>query len=521
MTRAVVIGGGISGLATAALLAREGAQVTLVEARSELGGRAGSWEAEGFRFDTGPSWYLMPEVFDHFFRLLGTSSAEQLDLVRLDPAYRVYFEGDEHPFDLPAEGARDALVALDPDASQHLDRYLESAADTYDLATSTFLYSTYESLRPLLTARTLRGLPTLARLLAEPLDRRIRRHSQDLRVQQVLGYPAVFLGTSPANAPGMYHLMSHLDVGQGVLYPRGGFAAVIAAIAGLAAAEGVEIRTGCPARRITVDGGAATGVEVELADGTREHLPADVVVSSADLHVTEQQLLEPEHRTRSDRWWQGRDPGPGAVLALLGVRGELPELAHHTLLFTKAWEEGFDAIYGRGRGGDGTRIPDPASLYVCRPSATDDVAPEGHENLFVLIPVPADTSIGAGGVDGTGDDRVERAADAAIDQIAGWCGIPDLRERIVVRRTIGPADFEREFGAWRGGALGPAHTLRQSALLRGANVSSKVDGLLYAGATTIPGIGLPMCLISAELVVKRLRGDVSAGPLAEPLAEPL
>ena len=118
MRRAVVIGGGISGLATAALLAREGASVTLVEARDDLGGRAGSWESGGFRFDTGPSWYLMPEVFDHFFRLLGTSSAEQLDLVRLDPAYRVYFEDDHDPFDLPAEGARDALVALDPDGIQ-------------------------------------------------------------------------------------------------------------------------------------------------------------------------------------------------------------------------------------------------------------------------------------------------------------------------------------------------------------------------------------------------------------------
>lgn len=516
MTRAVVIGGGISGLATAALLAREGAEVTLVEARDELGGRAGSWESGGFRFDTGPSWYLMPEVFDHFFRLLGTSSAEQLDLLPLDPAYRVYFEGDDEPFDLPAEGARDALVALDPDAEQQLDRYLASAADTYDLATSTFLYSTYESLRPLLTARTLRGLPTLLRLLAEPLDRRIRRHTRDPRVQQILGYPAVFLGTSPAKAPGMYHLMSHLDIGQGVLYPRGGFTAVIAAIARVARAEGVDIRTGCRATRITVADGAATGVEVERADGTREQLPADVVVSTADLHVTEQRLLDPEHRTRSDGWWEGRDPGPGAVLALLGVRGELPQLAHHTLLFTKAWEEGFDAIYGRGRRGEGRRIPDPASLYVCRPSATDDVAPAGHENLFVLIPVPADTTIGAGGVDGAGDERVERAADAAIDQIAAWCDIPDLRERIVVRRTIGPADFERDLGAWRGGALGPAHTLRQSAFLRGANMSSKVDGLLYAGATTIPGIGLPMCLISAELVVKRLRGDISAGPLAEP-----
>ena len=508
--KVVVIGGGISGLATAALLAAEGDDVTLVEARDELGGRAGRWESEGFVFDTGPSWYLMPEVFDHFFRLLGTSAAEQLDLIRLDPGYRVYFEGSAVGFDLPASGARDALVSLDPDAAKALDAYLASAAETYEMATSRFLYSTYESLRPFLDRDLLARLPRLARLLAEPLDRFIRRHSRDLRVQQVLGYPAVFLGTSPAAAPSMYHLMSHLDIAQGVLYPRGGFSAVIDAIARLARQRGARVLTSHRARRIVVEGGAVAGVEVETADGDAT-LPADVVVSSADLHVTEQQLLDPSHRSRSESWWKTRDPGPGAVLALLGVRGELPELAHHTLFFTREWERGFDAIYGKD-----PRIPDPASLYVCRPSATDAVAPDGHENLFVLIPVPADTGIGAGGVDGEGSPIVEATVDAAIAQIGTWAGVPDLAERVVVRRTIGPADFERDFGAWRGGALGPAHTLRQSAVLRGSNASSRVRGLLYAGATTIPGIGLPMCLISAELIVKRLRGDRSAGPLEEP-----
>ena len=508
--RVIVVGGGISGLATAGLLAREGASVMLLEARSELGGRAGRWEHDGFKFDTGPSWYLMPEVFDHFFRLLGTSAADELDLVRLDPSYRVFFEGDPEPFDLPADGAREALRALDPQSAASLDTYLDSAAETYEIATERFLYATYASLWPLLDGDVMRRIPRLARLLGEPLDRFIARHTTDDRVRRILGYPAVFLGTSPSAAPSMYHLMSHLDVTQGVLYPRGGFGAVIDAVARVAERAGALLLTGQHVERITVADGAVSGVEVTDHTGRTRFLEADVVVSTADLRVTEHDLLDPVHRSHSDRWWRRRDPGPGAVLALLGVRGELPQLAHHSLLFARDWQQGFDAIFG-----DRPSLRTPTSLYVCRPSATDDVAPPGHENLFVLVPVPADTTIGAGGVDGTGDPGVEGVVDAAIAQIAKWTGTPDLAERVVVRRTIGPADFERDFGAWRGGALGPGHTLRQSAVFRAPNASSRVTDLLYAGATTIPGIGLPMCLISAELVVKRLRGDTTAGPLRE------
>lgn len=526
----VVVGGGIAGLATAALLAREGRDVTLVEATDSVGGRAGSWSAGGFRFDTGPSWYLMPEVFDHFFRLCGTSAAEQLDLVRLDPGYRVYFEGRPDPVELHSDRAASLALfeSLEPGAGTTLGKYLDSARATYDLALRRFLYTNFTSYPALVRPDVLARAGTLVARLVQPLQSYVARRFTDRRIQQILGYPAVFLGSSPYLAPSIYHLMSHLDLTDGVLYPRGGFTELIAAVRRVAEAQGVRLHTGTEAVELTTTSAGAgrrgsgrstarvTGVRVRDREGAERTLPAGLVVGAADLHHLETRWLPETLRTYPQSYWDKRTPGPGALLLLLGVRGELPQLAHHTLLFTNRWEEGFDAIFG-----EQTHIPDPASLYVCRPSATDTdpttgIAPEGHQNLFVLVPIPADPSLGRGGVDGAGDPVIEAAADRAIAQIADWTGVPDLAERVVVRRTIAPADLEADLGAWRGTALGPAHTLAQSAFFRTRNVSKHVEGLFYAGASTIPGIGLPMCLISAELVLKHVRGDTSTAPVAEP-----
>ncbi|MBO9705283.1 MAG: phytoene desaturase, partial [Arthrobacter sp.] len=253
--------------------------------------------------------------------------------------------------------------------------------------------------------------------------------------------------------------------------------------------------------------------------GASHRHAADLVVGAVDLHHLENALLPEELRTHPEKTWRRRDPGPGAFLACLGVRGPLPELSHHNLFFSRDWRTDFDWISDPGTPHE---IPDPAalptttSIYVSKTSASDPgVAPAGDESLFILVPSPARPEWGRGGVDGHGSAMVEAAVDHAVDQIAAWAGIPDLASRIVVRRTLGPADFAADFNAWRGGALGLAHTLRQSAFFRPGNVSRKVQGLHYAGASVRPGIGLPMCLISAELVLKRVRGDRRPGP-AEP-----
>jgi phytoene desaturase len=523
MKRAAVIGGGISGLATAALLARDGYQVTVFEAREGLGGRAGLWETDGFRFDLGPSWYLMPEVFDHFFRLLGSDASTRLDLRQLDPGYSVLFApGTAEPRRVEIAASRQANIdlfeSLEPGAGKALEKYLDSAGETYRLAKERFLYSTFADLRPVFARGIVRHGARLARLLLEPLDRFVRRSFNDGRIRRILGYPAVFLGGSPFAVPSMYHLMSSLDLEGGVLYPQGGLHKVIEAIADVATEHGVTIVAGAKVTRIVTkpNGGGepgVTGVEYTDSAGETQFFAAGTVVTACDLQAAETALLPQELQTYPQKFWDKKTPGPGAVLVYLGVKGGLPELTHHNLLFVEDWKGNFDAIFGSP-----ASIPDPASIYVCKPSATDStVAPDGFENVFILVPIPADPAIGGGGIDGAGDERIERAADRAIAQIASWSGISDLADRIVVRRTMGPADLEADIGAWQGSALGPAHTLGQSAFFRAGNISRKVSGLYYAGGSTIPGIGLPMCLISAELVVKRVNGDISAGALAEPL----
>lgn len=543
----IVIGAGISGLATAALLARRGYSVTVVDKQETTGGRIGEINADGFRFETGPSWYLMPEAYEQFFRLLGTSVDEQFNLTTLDPAYRLW-TGPEEFLDIPygAEKVAALFESIEPGAGKKLTKYLRSAHLVYAIALDNFLYTTFRSPKPLLNPTVLLRTSSLVRYLFEPLQRFVDKQFSDHRLRKILQYPAVFLSTQPATAPSMYHLMSHTDLQLGVKYPEGGFRAIVNAVEKLAREFGVVFALNTEVTKLECSQGRVNAVHVISATGQHEILRTDLVVSTADLHHTETALLPREYQTHPETAFAKQDPGIGTVLAMLGVQGKLPELAHHSLVLSPHWEKDFHAIFSPAGALAVDKVS--SSIYVCKPSASDDtVAPDGHENLFVLIPTAADVGIGHGsgyprrddvaseaearsGVNSGAEDggdasvyvstsnsresaTVSAIVDGALETIMKTTGVTDLCERIVSRHTLGPADFADDFHSWRGGALGPAHTLKQSAMFRAQNKSQKLENLYYAGATVAPGVGVPMCLISAENVLKRIDGRTDSRPM--------
>ena len=522
MRSLTVVGGGIAGLGTAALAAARGWKVTLLESRSEVGGRAGLHTEAGFAFDTGPSWYLMPEVFDRFFTLLGQDNP--LDLHELDPGFRVWPAGLLEAE--PAEDSGGGTSAVDvprgtepfmrlvsqrePGAAPRVRSYVESASDTYRLALEHFLYTNFTARDYTRFARAdvLARLPRLPRLFGQSMQRRIEQTVTDPVLQKILGYPAVFLGTQPKTAPSMYHLMTNLDVVDGVRYPMGGMHTIITAMAQAAVRLGVDIRTDCTVTAVRTHGRRVVGVtarcgsageadsagvpadEVESSSrgtGSVVDFDSDAVVAACDLEAFEA-LLPKRLRTRSQQWWARRDYGIGAVTLLLGVDRKLPQLHHHNLFFTSDWDSNFTQIFGTDR-----RLAQPASAYVCAPSRTDaSVAPAESENLFVLVPAPADPQLRAG------SELLEQYADRIIDSLGASIGV-DLDAHLQVRWAYGPGDIDPR----RGSALGPANVLSQSAMFRFPQ-RARARGLVHAGAYTAPGVGLPMCLISAENAVDLL-----------------
>ena len=484
-----VVGSGFGGLSAAAFLADAGADVRVLEKNDQLGGRASRLERDGFRFDMGPSWYMMPDVFERFFSQFDRSPADYYDLQRLDPQYRVFFkDGDSVDIRPDRKHIREVFESYEKGAGEAFDEYLATSERHYETAMERFVYEDRSRFRDYVGLDVLRAAPVGLQLLGT-MQGHVEDYFDHPKLQQIVQYTLVFLGGAPRNTPALYNIMSHVDVNLGVFYPEGGLGAVVDALVELGGELGVSYETG---QEVTEIARRRDGFHVTVDN---LHYNPDYVVSNADYAHTEQDLLPDHERQYDEDYWESRTYAPSAFLIYLGVEGDVEELAHHTLVLPENWDPHFDQIF------ENPAWPDDPAYYLCVPSKTDDdVAPEGHSNLFVLVPIAPDLH--------DGQSVRQSYRDRILADIAENTGV-DVRDRIVVEEQFSVSDFGERYNATKGTALGLAHTLRQTALLRPSNRSSAVDGLYFTGGFTTPGIGVPMTLISGEHTASALIEDQS------------
>ncbi|GAC1391661.1 MAG: phytoene desaturase family protein [Candidatus Saccharimonadales bacterium] len=493
--KAIIIGAGFGGLGAAALLSKNGYDVEVYEKNEQVGGRASLLEINGFKFDLGPSWYLMPDIFEHFFELMGEKLEDHITLKRLRPSYRVIYKDLHQTVDITGDVQidRETFESIEKGSAKKLDTYLHRSGYEYHIAMDRFLYKNYNSLKDFFTPEVIREGRKLS--IFSTMDRYVKRYFKDPRLQKIMEYPLVFLGSSPYNAPALYNIMSHVDFKMGVYYPMGGMYELTKAIERLAKKHGAVFHVNSPVSKIIIESGKAVGVMVN-----GKEVRGDIIISDADPHHTETKLIDKTHRDHSEKYWKKRTMAPSALLMYLGVDKTYDSLLHHNLVFSRDWKQNFNQIF------DSPTWPDDPSFYVCAPGKTDpSVAPKGQENIFVLVPI-------ASGLNYTVKE-LDDHANSILATMETEMNLPDLRGHIRYKKLFCVDDFESRFNSYKGTGLGLAHTLRQTAVFRPLNISKKVKSLYYVGANTHPGIGLPVTLISAELLIKRLIGDKTSGPL--------
>lgn len=486
--KVIVIGSGFAGLSAATTLADKGFKVQLLEKNDQPGGRARSFFDEGYAFDMGPSWYWMPDVFESYFNRFGKSVSDYYELIRLDPSYRVYFAEDDW-VDIPASMKELYAVfeSIEKGSSSKLRKFLSESAYKYEVGIRDLVYKPGRSLMEYADTRVLKGLFQLD--LLKSMRSYVHAYFKNPKLRQLMEFPILFLGGTPKNTPALYSLMNYADMALGTWYPKGGMYQIVKAMVSLASEKGVEIITGAEVSSIEVN----IQKRAERVVTSKGNYEADIIVAGADYHHVEQHLLEPAHRNYSESYWDKRKMAPSCLIFYMGVSKKLKGLQHHTLFFDEDFDQHARDIY------EDPKWPENPLFYVSATSKTEpSSAPDGCENLFVLMPVAPALK----------DDHFtrERYYDMIMERLEKLTN-QNIRDFVVYKKSYAQSDFISDYHAFKGNAYGLANTLKQTAILKPSLKSPKVNNLYYTGQLTVPGPGVPPALISGQVVAKEIEKD--------------
>ena len=478
--RAIVIGSGFGGLAAAVRLSCKGYRVQVLEKLDGLGGRAGVWRQDGFTFDAGPTIITAPFMLEELWALCGRRLADDVTLVPMDPFYRIrYDDGSHFDYSSDPEAMREQIRRISPSDVAGYERFVQEAELCYRIGFEKLGSIAYESVGDLL-----RASPSLLRMRGwRSLYALVASHMQHPKLRTAFSLQSLLIGGNPFNVTSIYSLINALERRCGVHWAMGGTGAVVNGLAGLLRSRGVSLRCNAEVRRIIVEQGRATGVE--LADG--ERIGADIVVSNADTAWTYRHLIDREHRPYwTDRRIERKKYSMSLFVWYFGTDRQYPEVPHHTMVLGPRYEGLLKDIFERHH------LSDDFSLYLHRPTATDPaMAPPGRDAFYALSPVPhLDSGTDWAAQAESYRQRIEQRLEATL--------LPGLRAHVMSSRVTTPQDFHDRLLSYKGAAFGMEPLLTQSAYFRPHNRSEDVRGLYMVGAGTHPGAGVPGVLMSAK-----------------------
>lgn len=482
--RIIIIGSGFSGLSAAAFLARAGYEVSVIEKNTMPGGRARKFSAKGFTYDMGPSWYWMPDVMDNFFAAFGRKTSDYFELKRLDPSYRVYFGKDDYveiPSDLNQTIA--LFESLEAGAGAKLEKFLDEAEQKYIIGINQFATKPSLSVIEFMQWKLMKHL--FAMHLFRSFHSHVARSFKNPRIHRLLEFPILFLGGTGDTTPALYSLMNYGDLKLGTWYPMGGMYELVDAMHKLAIEMGATFHFETEAKELEIKDG-----EIKAVITDKGRFETNYVIAAGDYHYIEQNLIPEKYRMYSNRYWSKRVMSPSSLIFYIGLDTKLEGFRHHTLLFDTNFDTHAAEIYKN------PRWPSDPALYVSVTSKTDpDVAPEGQENLMVLIPV-------ATGLEDTEEMR-EHYFEVVMNRLENISG-QKIREHVVYKRSYAHNDFISDYHAFKGNAYGLANTLMQTAFLKPRMKSSKLKNLYFSGQLTVPGPGVPPAIMSGKIAAEEI-----------------
>lgn len=477
MKKITIIGSGFSALSASCYLAQSGHDVTIFEKNATIGGRARQMKAAGFTFDMGPSWYWMPDIFERFFADFGKKTTDYYELIKLSPAYRVYFGIND--FIAIADNLDEiaqTFEAIEKGSGKVLRAFMAEAQSNYDIAIKDLVYRPGVSPLELVTTKTAKKVGQFF----SNISRDVRKKFTNPRLIQILEFPVLFLGAKPSDTPSFYSFMNYADFGLGTWHPKTGMFDVVLAMESLARELGVKFVSSAAIEKIVVENKTAKAVVIN-----GQTITSDVVLSGADYHHTET-LLDKEHRAYSEAYWESRVFAPSSLLFYVGFDKKIENISHHALFFDVDFYQHAKDIY------DEPQWPKEPLFYANFPSLTDPTAaPEGMESAFFLVPL-------APGINDSEELR-EQYFDKIIARFEELTQ-QTVKNNIIFKQSFCKNDFVSEYNSYKGNAYGMANTLLQTAFLRPKLKSKKVNNLYFTGQLTVPGPGVPPALISGKLV---------------------